>query len=163
MNMKTAKWRFSSRKTGYERVVPLELYPEINLSPMVDEYYEETGEEQFRQWVRYVKRQTPQQWEDDAVSIYWTVSAPSSTVDGVFETAPFQTHFFRERATPPETFLTHFTWPVHETTGERLDWFQLPVVNRRFPEWVKALKWTPSPLQATCPLRSIVESRGGIH
>ncbi|MGA5435460.1 hypothetical protein ACPCIZ_12800 [Streptomyces cellulosae] len=159
MNMKTAKWRFSSLKTGYERVVPLELHPEINLSPMVDEFYEESGEEQFWQWVKAVQRKTPQQWDDDAVSIYWGVSSPEN---GVFETAPLQTHFFRERATPPETFLTHFTWPVHEQTGERLDWFQLPVVNKRFPEWVKALKWTPSPLQGTCPLRSIVESRRGI-
>ncbi|WP_189910770.1 hypothetical protein [Streptomyces albogriseolus] len=157
--MKTAKWRFSSRKTGYERVVPLELHPEINLSPMVDEYYDESGEEQFRQWVKVVRRECPKQWEEDAVSIYWGVSSPGN---GVFETAPFQRQFM-DRVPPVQDFLAYFTWPVHETTGEKLDWFKLPVVNERFKAWAEALDWTPSPLQATCPLRSIVESRGGIH
>jgi hypothetical protein len=157
--MKTAKWRFSSLVSGYERVVPLELHPELNYSPMVDEYYDETGEEQFRQWVKCIQRECPKQWEDDAVLIYWGVSSPGN---GVFETAPFQRQF-AHRVPQVEDFLTHFTWPVHEQTGERLDWFQLPVVNERFKEWAEALAWTPSPLQPTCPLRSIVESRGGIH
>lgn len=36
-------------------------------------------------------------------------------------------------------------------------------VNDRFPEFAKALAWTPSPLQPTCPLASILRSRRGVY
>ncbi|MFE1046327.1 hypothetical protein ACFW5S_10900 [Streptomyces olivaceus] len=160
MNMKTAKWRFSNLVSGYERVVPLVLRPEINFSSMLMDYDDESGEEQFRRWVKCVQHDSPKQWEDDAVSILWGVVSPGNNFN---ENAPFQNHPFWTRASEPDNFLKHFTWPVHETTGERLDWFQLPVVNERFKEWAKALAWTPSPLQPTCPLRSIVQSRNGAH
>ncbi|WML79163.1 hypothetical protein [Streptomyces sp. VNUA74] len=159
MNRKTASWRFSSLVSGYERVVPLELRPEINFSSMLIDYEDESGEEQFRRWVKCVQHESPKQWADDAVSILWGVVSPGNNFT---ENAPFQNHPFWTRSSEPDNFLKHFTWPIHERTGERLDWFQLPVVNDRFKEWAKALNWTPSPLQATCPLRSIVQSRNGV-
>ncbi|OIP26010.1 MAG: hypothetical protein AUK00_05490 [Dehalococcoidia bacterium CG2_30_46_9] len=29
-----------------------------------------------------------------------------------------------------DDFLTHFTWPIHSVTGERLNWLTLPVVDK---------------------------------
>lgn len=150
------KWRFASRESGYVREVPLHLSPELCCSPMVDDYYEEPGEEQFRVYVEYIQQKYPEQWKADAVDIYWSVDSMSG---GIGETAPFQRSPGSYQ--PVDDFLTWFSWPVDSRTGARLDWFSLPVVNTRFEAWAKALNWTPSPLQPTCPLRSIVESRAG--
>jgi hypothetical protein len=150
-------WTFESRVSGFERTTALELHPELSCSPMVDDFYEESGEEQLRQYVRYIKRECTDQWEADAVHIYWCVSGKAT-----FETAPFQRHY-PGKYPPDEDFLTHFTWPRHGKTGEWLDWFSLPVVNTRFADWAKALAWTPSPMQPTCPLRSIMESRSRVY
>jgi len=50
----------------------------------------------------------------------------------------------------------------HKHPAADLDWFKLPVKNSRFPEFAQALDWTPSPMQPTCPLRSILASRNRI-
>jgi hypothetical protein len=46
--------------------------------------------------------------------------------------------------------------PTNAKTGEAMNWFKLPVVNRRFPKFAKAFGWLPSPFQSHAPLRSLV-------
>jgi hypothetical protein len=48
-----------------------------------------------------------------------------------------------------------------ETTGEKLDWFKLPIRWGKFAEASKALDWTPGRMQRTCPLISIMASKDG--
>ncbi|WP_150254834.1 hypothetical protein [Nocardiopsis deserti] len=80
--------------------------------------------------------------------IVWSVRG-----QGVFESAPFQA----DRG-DHENFLTHFTWPIDEKEGELLDWFTMPVINDRFPEFARASRWTPSPLEPVYRLSSILKS-----
>lgn len=156
-------WMFeSSRYAGLVRKTPLQLYPELDLSSCVDDCWDDDGETQLDYYVDYVTRNHPEWLDSDAVPICWFVEG-----DGVFEAAPFQ-HLEVAYPTVPimwdrENFLTHFTWPWRMKNGhpERLDWMRLPVRFDRFPLWAKALGWTPSPLQPTAPLASIIQSRQG--
>lgn len=146
------QWTFESLRSGYQRRCDLTLYPELDCSAMVDDVYELDGEGQLEEYVQYLERRHPEWLEADAVPIVWTVHSESA---GIFEAAPFAGHV------PWGDFLAHFTWPTDARTGHPLDWYSLPVVNDRFPEFARALAWTPSPLQPTCPLRSILRSRSG--
>lgn len=149
------RWVFESRRSGYEKRTNLVLYPELDCSAMVDDVHELDGESQFHAYVHYLERHHPEWLATDAVPIVWTVR--SVETGGVCEAAPFA------HPVPWGDFLTHFTWPIDATNGEPLDWYALPVVNDRFPEFAKALAWTPSPLQPTCPLASILRSRRGVY
>jgi predicted GIY-YIG superfamily endonuclease len=148
----SGQWTFRSLRSGYEFRKDLVLYPELDCSAMVDDVYELDGEGQLEEYVQYLERRHPEWLAADAVPIVWSVH---SNWHGVFEAAPFAHSYIGM------DFLTHFTWPEDAATGEPLDWYALPVVNDRFPEFAKALAWTPSPLQPTCPLASIVRSRNG--
>jgi len=149
------QWLFQSRESGVERCTDLYLYPELDGSAVVDEYHYLDGEGQFEEYVQYLQRRHPEWLQADAIPIVWTVRSKTGDSD-VYEAAPFQ------QSEPPwRDFLTHFTWPADARTGEPLDWYRLPVANDRFPEFAAALAWTPSPLQPTCPLRSILNSRDG--
>jgi predicted GIY-YIG superfamily endonuclease len=152
---KGGQWVFRSRESNWEKQANLFLYPELECSSMVDNVHYLDSEGQFEEYVQYLERRYPEWLDADAVPIIWSVRSRES-VDSIYETAPFQPF-----APGWGDFLTHFTWPVDIKTGERLDWFRLPVVNERFPEFAEALAWTPSPLQPTCPLRSILRSRAG--
>lgn len=131
-----------------DRAVKLWLSPEIYLEPCVDELYNNGGADQFWYWVGEVQDRYPVEYEADAIPIYWSVLP-------VHEVAPFQT---LEWTT--DDFLSFFTWPV-DSYGRSIDWFSLEVRHDRFPDFVEYLGWKPSPLQRTCPLRSIVESKSG--
>lgn len=146
------QWLFRSRRSGCLFRKDLVLYPELDCSAMVDDVYELDGEGQFEAYVQYLERRHPEWLQMDAVPIYWSIH---SHWEGVFEAAPFTNPAY------DGDFLTHFTWPEDAHTGEPLDWYALPVINDRFPEFAKALSWTPSPLQPTCPLASILRSRRG--
>jgi predicted GIY-YIG superfamily endonuclease len=150
---KGGQWVFRSRESNWEKRANLFLYPELECSSMVDNVHYLDSEGQFEEYVQYLERRYPEWLDADAVPIIWSVRSRDS-VDSIYETAPFQ------KFDPSwGDFLTHFTWPVDTKTGEHLDWFRLPVVNERFPEFAEALAWMPSPLQPTCPLRSILASR----
>lgn len=146
------QWLIENRQSGHQHRCDLFLYPELDCSAMVDDVYELDGEGQFEEYVQYLERRYPQWLADDAVPIIWSVH--SGHGGGIFEAAPFA-----PPSPPWGDFLTHFTWPADARTGEPLDWFQLPVLNDRFPDFARALAWTPSPLQANCPLRSLICSR----
>jgi len=153
------RWTFQHRYSGYEWKEDLHLYPELDCSSVVDEYYELDGEGQLAAYVRYLEEEYPAWLAADAVPILWTVMG-----HGICEFAPYQRG---EEAEPipsarHENFLTEFTWPYDANTGDDLDWFKLPVKNSRFPEFAQALDWTPSPMQPTCPLRSILASRNRV-
>lgn len=152
------QWTFETLHGGHRRTIDLYLLAELDCSAMVDDYYELDGEGQLAEYVQYLERRYPQWLDDDAVPILWTVAGP-----GTYEFAPFQSGRFAatSEAGPHQDFLTYFTWPYDRRTGDQLDWFKLPVRNDRFAEFAQALDWLPSPLQPTCPLRSILASREG--
>jgi predicted GIY-YIG superfamily endonuclease len=157
-------WTFEScRYAAPRRQSPLWLYPELDLSAGIDNCWDEDGEGMLDYYLDYIEREHPEWLAADAVPICWFVEG-----DGVIESAPFQ-HL--EVAYPHDpvmwdldTFLTHFTWPWRKRDDgefERLDWMRLPVRNDRFKAWAEALGWTPSPMQPTAPLSSIIQSRRG--
>jgi hypothetical protein len=149
------RWEFKNRRSGYRRQCDLVLYPELDCSAMVDDYYHLNGDDQLREYVRYLEDRYPQWLEADAVPIYWSVETPAWDLgEGA---PPFLGSHVKESI---PHFLDYFTWPTDVNTGERLDWFSLPVVNDRFPEFAEALAWTPSPFQPSCPLATILRVRG---
>lgn len=94
--------------------------------------------------------------------ISWAVSG-----EGIFEKAPFCPH--DEGDPRPENFLTHFTWPVHALTGERLRFTGLPVADETWEHGISrgkagfvqaATGWKPSPLQQTMDLEVILAATG---
>ena len=141
-------WRFRSRQTGAEWIKALWLYPEIDGSSCVDEAEDQSAEGQLAHFVARLKRRYPEQWEADAVPIFWGVQG-----DGVAEWAP------NEPKAGSENFLTFFTHPVSVKTDEELNWWKLPVRNTRFPLFAKALGWTPSAFQQFAPIKSIITNR----
>lgn len=153
---RAGRWTFRSRRGGHEIRTDLVLYPELDCSAMVDDVYELDGQGQFEEYVQYLERGHADWLKADAVPIIWSVH--DGWTNGVFEAAPFTTW---GDSAGWGNFLAHYTWPTEAITGEPLDWYALPVVNDRFPEFAKALAWTPSPLQPTCPLASLVRSRNG--
>lgn len=149
------RWEFRNKRSGYRRQVDLVLYPELDCSAMVDDYYNLNGDDQLREYVQYLEQRYPQWLEADAVPIYWSVETPAWDLG---EGAPPFLGAHLEQPMP--NFLDYFTWPTDVNTGARLDWFSLPVVNDRFPEFAEALAWTPSPFQPSCPLATILRVRG---
>ena len=151
------KHRYSNRY-GHVRESSLYLYPEINCSPCVDYCDSDDGIDQLDYFVDYIRERYPDQWEADAVPIAWFVCSDAGRNECEF--APFTNDPILGHH---KNFLDYFTWPVDIATGELVDWFKLPVQNRRFPEFAQALDWTPSPFQPYCPLRSLIYSREGVR
>ena len=120
-------WRFESRG-GLEKVTPLWLYPELDCSSCVDGADDQSGMGQLAYYARYLKSRHPDVWASDAVRIYWYVEGNG----GILESAP---------TNPTRNFLTLYTLPVDAETGERLNWWRLPVRNTRFPKLADALGW----------------------
>ncbi len=152
------RWTFASLHSGFERTSALYLYGELDCSAMVDDYYELDGEGQLARYVQYLEEHHPQWLSADAVPIIWFVRGAQT-----MENAPFQSGEYGPDGKwgSRNDFLSEFTWPYDARTGERVDWFKLPVRIDRFPEFAQALDWAPSALQPTCPLRSILASRDG--
>ena len=116
-------WKFTIIATGHERKAALEAYWEVYYDPISDDYtpHEVDASELFKKWVSKVKEEYP----DGLVPIYWSVRCEES---GIHEFMPFQfTHFKMDHY---EDFLTFFTWPVHSSSGDSLNWLTLPVVDK---------------------------------
>lgn len=146
------QWTYRSRHGTPELTEEIWLYGELDGSACVDGCDSGDGADQLRFYVEWIRRNNPEWLDDDAVPIYWSVMPAA-------ETAPFQPSFSARVGSPVEDFLSYFTWPVDASTGENLDWFQLPVRQERFPALAKAIGWVPSPLQPTAPLTSILHSQ----
>ena len=139
-------WELTSRRSGYSRTTRLWLYPVPNISSCVDDCMPASGEEHLKYYCNMIRENYPDYWEKDAVPIYWTVC-------DIHERAPFPVVGMDW----DEDVRTFFHTPTNTETGERLNWYRLPVINSRFPEFGEALGWLPSPGQQFAPIRSIIE------
>src|SRR6266542_2338304 len=152
------EWTFESLKSGYRRTCGLVLLWECDGSPMSDDYTPDEADaaELWRLWVNRYHR------DNEVCQISWFVTTPQG-VD-VLEGAPFTIE-------PPDwpkvgDFLTSFTWPRNERTGEPVNWLRLPVVdlhwNRKQDDkggFVQEVTgWKPSPLQPSVNLRQLASA-----
>ena len=124
-------WRFRSKQDrGQEWIKALWLYPEIDGSSCVDDADDQSGEGQLAHFVARLKRRYPEQWEADAVPIFWGVQG-----DGVAEWAPNE----------PKAGSENFLDVLHSSresvrTGEEFEsGGSCQVRNTRFPLFAKAL------------------------
>lgn len=173
-------WSFRTR-SGYSRTTYLCYFWELDGDPMTDDYTvdEISAGELWKAWTgRYAHdKRAEMLWGPDAAAIHWFVQG-----DGVFEYAPFRDITYMTTSTGPDdfaagseserarNFLNDFTWPVDTTTGSRLQWSRLPVIDKvwrgtNLPK-LHATKggfiqevtgWKPSPLQAFVNLRQLAE------
>ena len=143
-------YSWKSRRHDVERTGDLTLYWEAWCDPVSDDYDsdEATARELWRIWrERYpVDESAEERWGKGAVRISWYINGE------VFEGAP---HAISVGGYAPETFLDHFTVPVDDETGERIEWTRLPVDDKSWREGrndkggfiQEATGWKPSPLQ----------------
>lgn len=143
-------YSWKSRRHDVERTGDLTLYWEAWCDPVSDDYDsdEATARELWRIWrERYpVDESAEERWGKGAVRISWYINGE------VFEGAP---HAISVGGYAPETFLDHFTVPVDDETGERIEWTRLPVDDKLWREGrndkggfiQEATGWKPSPLQ----------------
>ena len=144
-------WRYANRESGSEFTNRLHLEPEIAGSPMIGDLDIDDGDGQLAAFARYAERRMPDEWAADAIRIHWFVASD----EGQFSGAPWT-----DLLGGP-SFLDEFTWPVDADTGERLDFFRLPVEMDRFPAWAAALGWTLAPFSSVIQLRSRMASLRG--
>lgn len=168
-------WKFCSLANGYPRTEPLWLYWEVHCDPISDDYTvdEIRPSDLWRLWLDDTIDEAAEAIHGHgAFQISWFVEGPST-----FEGAPLRDircsmhHMHQHPETWPDeesmhksmhdlNFLGHFTWPRDPTTGERLQWSRLPVIDkvwreRNLPELhafkggfiQEATGWKPSPLQ----------------
>ena len=118
-------WKFYGRKYHDPdgRIGELFAYWEVESDPISDNFtVEEMNAEQlFAMWVDTVSPKHP----DGLVPISWTVEGPDIAVG---EMMPFQFEHYEDSL--DQDFLTFFTWPINTLTGEQLNWYQLPVVDK---------------------------------
>jgi hypothetical protein len=114
---------------------------------LVDDICPASGEAQLTHYVEYIQQHYPHWWNDDAVPIYWSVMGDGDGFGS--EQAPFNPD--------GDNVLTYYYPPINVRTGQQINWYKLPVINNRFPEFAAALGWLPAPGQLFAPLRSIVE------
>lgn len=65
-------------------------------------------------------------------------------------------------------FLTHYSWPVHAETGEKLNWLTLPVIGKGWNSLQRdkggfvqeVTGWKPSPLQRSVHIPTLLKASG---
>ncbi|MER5747121.1 DUF3072 domain-containing protein [Streptomyces sp. NPDC002225] len=137
-------WTWESRTNGFPHVGALWLAPVLWSQEAFDEY--EDPAEAIREYLSMILTDYPGARE---VPLYWQVAA-------LGERAPFQPHDgevdgmrIMNGSFAGDDFLHHFTWPTAQTTGERADWYGLPVKAERCSWMWTALGWLPLALQRT--------------
>ena len=118
---KPTTWKFESRTRGWEQVLTLTAYWEVERDPISDEYdpSDISAADLFASWTKVAYKQHP----NGLIPIYWSVKG-----DGVSETMPFQYDHFDGFGL--ENFLTYFTWPKDAKTGDPVNWMTLPVADK---------------------------------
>jgi hypothetical protein len=141
-------WKIVDRRNEDRGIHPLELEWYLNWESITDDYRQSeiTAQELMNMWLKKMG-------DEEDVKISWMVSVVS-------ESAPFTDE--------DEDFLTHYRWPMHAETGERLNWLTLPVQDKAWNETQadkggfiqEVLGWKPSPLQRTLHLPTLLRAAG---
>jgi hypothetical protein len=158
--MVSNRWKVAYRKHGrgyWEGA--LIAYWDVAGDWMSDDYTpdEADAETLFRRWSKRAMEEFP----SGLVPINWYVSCDEQIK---FEAMPFQ--YREEGERPRDDFLTYYEWPVHPVTGERLNWFTLPVEDKLWNDrradkggFIQELTgWKPSILQPFVYLPSLIRA-----
>lgn len=142
-------WTWRGRTHSHRFAGALFLTWEIWNDPITDDYTpdEATADELLASWLdRLPDERTEALFGPGAVGISWFVTGEP------FEAAPFQMRRYRA---DDEDFLTHFTWPEHPESGERLNFNRLPVKDKLWRDgaadkggfFQEATGWKPAAMQ----------------
>jgi hypothetical protein len=155
------RWKVRQRTSGYEVLAELVAYWEVYGDPISDKYMPDdmSAKDLLALWVRLYGTKV----ERGLIPIYWFVSCSAQCI---FDGMPFQ-HQHHPEVGLGEDFLTHYDWPVDPTTGARLNWLTLPVVDKLWNKTradkggfiQEATGWKPSILQPFVALESLLRSR----
>jgi hypothetical protein len=161
--MPSNRWKvgYRQRGTGFWEG-PLVAKWEADGDWMTDDYTPEEADAEtlFRRWAKWATEAFP----NGFVPISWFVTCKEQKK---FEGMPFQ--YQEKPARRSNDFLTHYEWPVHPVTGERLNWFLLPVADRHWNDreankggFIQEFTgWKPSILQPFVYLPSLVKAAIG--
>jgi len=173
------RWTFSTRGHDFTQTQELALLYEVNGAGINDDYRpdEISAVELWRMWADQYAHHDYQKWpalfRPGEALIWWTVTRPDGAVISEWAphtlttpTDPELVKLFGD--VPAENFLTHFTHPVHEDTGEHLNWLRLPVMDRGWNSAVansggfiqEATGWKPSALQPTMDFARVGAAAG---
>jgi hypothetical protein len=151
------KWKVGFRKEGRSDFWTgrLVAFWEVAFDPISDDY---TSDEidavaLFRRWAGLVRKQFPEQ----LIPIDWYIDGPDNAK---FESAPFQ---YPRPDSSKHNFLTYYHWAEDPATGERLNWFLVPVKDKGWRTNYatkggfiqEATGWKPSILQSHVYLPSL--------
>lgn len=153
-----SSWNFSNRQTGRSLEGTFESRWEVSLDPISDDYTpnEISAIDLLGQWVKQVKAKYP----DNLIPIYWFVLVKGSGIN-TFENMPAQYNHFSD---VNKDFLTFFTEPTNSTSGQKINWLNIPV-NDKFWNSNRADKggfiqeatgWKPSALQPYVYLPALI-------
>jgi len=155
----SAIWQVRTLRSDYEWEGKLVAYWEIEYDPISDNYTQEeiSAEELFDLWVNKV---IDEKYPNNMIPIYWFVACEE---ERKFEWMPFQ-HIISELG---QNFLSFYTWPINKETGEKLDWFNLPVVDKYWNRkrtskggFIQEFTgWKPGILQPCVYLPSLLQGR----
>ena len=145
------RWSYYNVRFGVRKESALQLWWEVAGDPYSDDYSSDeiAAPELFTKWMNYVERENLF-YDPPGVGwlrIAWLVLAADRDLS---EFAPFDV-----LKPDRENFLTYFSWPVSVTTGERLNWLRVPVVDKHWNAArgdkggfiQEATGWKPSALQ----------------
>ena len=153
-------WEFQGRRSGDPWRTDLRASWELVLDPISEDFSAETmsASDLMKLWVGRIRSRG---FSGGLIPIYWYVESEDARV---LESMPFQYEHYTGHAR--EDFLTFFTWPVDAETGQKLNWLELPVLDK---EWntershkggfiQEATGWKPAILQPYVYLNSLTDS-----
>lgn len=169
------QWTFQSRESGYTQTESWCCFLCRANGEISDAYSQDdiSAQELWQLWAKkanaYHERH-PKRFEPGEVPIIWSVTKTS--LYGIFELAP---HTLDPRSLrsqfsidPHEDFLSFYTHPVQDGTGEAVNWLRLPVVDRAWNATARdqggfvqeATGWKPSALQPTMNVVQVARAAG---
>jgi hypothetical protein len=166
-------WLFNSTMNDYPSAFELVLRWEPDCERLFMDHLptERDATSLWHEWADYVADQLhdghPGRYQPGDVHITWTITTSSG--NGIAEYAPhYRLSPFQESLGRHEDFLTHFTHPIHASTGERVNWLRLPVLDRHWNTeqasghgFIQdALGWKPGPLQPVMNVRQLALAAG---
>lgn len=141
------RFKFESRSNGFPHDCALQLYWEVNGTPLSDDYLP-SELDAAGLWDMWISRYADSLIGSDGnVPIAWFIECADC---GVFEGAPFP---LADRVLN-ECFLNFYTWP-RTADGAEVNWYRLPVMDHCWNEerstkggfLQEVTGWKPSPFQ----------------